>query len=188
MALSIATGPAAFLITRIGWSRQSKEFHYWIALPVAKLLLVLAIVSVSLLFALPGLLGIYVFGSLLLGLPFDASAWILLPLIPLGVLPLAGLGALLGIFAKSGEVANVFGNLLIIFVGNLSPVMLPLESLPVPLRITAQLMPTTYVADAFRAVLGGHQGTNIALDLLMLALFSVGLLAITYFRLEWRDA
>jgi ABC-2 type transport system permease protein len=188
MALSIATGPASFLITRIGWARQSKEFHYWTALPVAKLLLVLAIVSVSLLFALPGLLGIYVFGGLLLGLPFEASSWVLLPLIPLGVLPLAGFGALLGLFAKSGEVANVFSNLLVVFVGILSPVMLPLESLPVPLRIISQFMPTTYVADAFRAVLGGYQGTNIALDLIILALFSAILLTITYFRLEWRDA
>jgi ABC-2 type transport system permease protein len=188
MALSIATGPASFLITRIGWARQSKEFHYWTALPVAKLLLVLAIVSVSLLFALPGLLGIYVFGSLLLGLPFSGASWVLLPLIPLGVLPLAGLGALLGLFAKSGEIANIFSNLLIVFVGILSPVMLPLDSLPVPLRIISQFMPTTYVADAFRAVLGGYQGTNIALDLIILALFSATLLTITYFRLEWRDA
>jgi len=187
MALSLATGPAAFLATRIGWARQTKEFHYWTALPVAKLLLVLAIVSVALLFALPGLLGIYVFGSLLLGLPFQASSWVLLPLIPLAVLPLAGLGALLGLFAKSGEVANVFSNLLIIVVGVLSPVMLPLESLPVPLRITSQFIPTTYVADAFRAVLGGYQGTNIALDLILLALFSVVLLTITYFRLDWRN-
>ncbi len=187
MALSIATGPTTFLISKIGWARQSKEFHYWIALPVAKLLLVLAIVSVALLFALPGLLGIYVFGSLLLGLPFKASSWVLLPLIPLGVLPLAGLGALLGLFAKSGEVANVFSNLLIIFVGILSPVMVPLASLPVPLRIISQFMPITYVADAFRAVLGGYQGTNIALDLILLVLFSAVLLTITYFRLDWRN-
>lgn len=186
MALSIATGPASFLITRIGWTRQSKEFHYWVALPVAKLLLVLAIISVALLFALPGLLGIYVFGSLLLGLPFQASSWVLLPLIPLAVLPLAGLGALLGLFAKNGEVANIFSNLLIIVVSILSPVMLPFESLPVPLRITSLFMPTTYVADAFRAVLGG-QGTNLTFDLILLTLFSTVLLTITYFRLDWRN-
>ncbi len=187
MALSIATGPTAFLVTRIGWARQNKEFHYWIALPVAKLLLVLAIVSVALVFALPGLLGIYVFGNLLLGLPFSGTVWVLLPLIPLGVLPLAGLGTLLGISARDGETANILSNIMIVFVGVLSPVMLPLESLPEPLRILSLFMPTTYVADAFRAALGGYQGTNIALDLILLALFSAVFLTITYFRLDWRN-
>jgi ABC-2 type transport system permease protein len=186
MALSIATGPAAFLITRTGWARQNKEFHYWIALPVAKLLLMLAIVMVALLFALPGLLGIYVLGSLLLGLPFQASAWAIIPLIPLGVLPLTGLGALLGIAAPNGEIANTLSNVMVVFVGVLSPVVLPLESLPVPLRILSQFIPTTYVADAFRAVLGG-QGTHLALDLVILTLFSVIILTLTYFRLDWRN-
>jgi ABC-2 type transport system permease protein len=186
MALSIATGPVAFLVTRIGWARQNKEFHYWIALPVAKLLLVLAMVSVALLFALPGLLGIYVLGGLLFGFSFDASSWVLIPLIPLGVLPLTGLGALLGIAAPNGEIASILSNILVVFVGVLSPVMLPLESLPVPLRLLSQFMPTTYVADAFRAVLGG-QGTNLTFDLIILTLFSAVLLTITYFRLDWRN-
>jgi ABC-2 type transport system permease protein len=187
MALSIATGPATFLILKIGWAQRSKEFHYWIALPIPKLLLVLALVSIAQLFALPGQLGVYVFGNLLFGLPFSGAAWALVPLIPLGVLPLTGVGALLGLFARSGETASILSNCLIILVGVLSPVMLPLEALPVPLRILSQFMPTTYVADAFRAVLGG-QGTNLAFDLIILALFSAVLLTITYFRLDWRNA
>ncbi|TMC21730.1 MAG: ABC transporter permease [Chloroflexi bacterium] len=185
MAMSIATGPAAFLITKMGWARQVKEFEYWIALPVSKLLLVLAIILVALLFALPGILGIYVFGSLLLRLPFSGT-WSLILLIPLGVLPLTGVGALLGTIAPNGETSSVLSNVLILFVGVLSPVVLPLESLPVPLRILAQFMPTTYVADAFRAVLGG-QKTDLTFDLIILALFSAILLTSTYFRLDWRN-
>jgi ABC-2 type transport system permease protein len=186
IALSIATGPASFLISKIGWARQSKEYHYWIALPISKFLLVLSIVSVALVFALPGILGIYVLGSLFLGLSFSGM-WAFLLLIPLGVLPLTGVGALLGIIAPNGQTANVFSNLLIVIVGVLSPVMLPLESLPMPLRILSLFMPTTYVADAFRAVLGGH-GTNLPFDLIILILFSAVLLTITYFRLDWRNA
>lgn len=186
MALSIATGPASFLILKIGWAQRTKEFHYWIALPIPKLLLVLTMVSIAQLFALPGLLGVYLFGHLLFGLPFSGTAWALIPLLPLGVLPLTGVGALLGLSARRGETASILSNSLIIFVGVLSPVMLPLESLPVPLRILSQFMPTTYVADAFRAVLGG-QGTNLTSDLIILTLFSVILLTVTYFRLDWRN-
>ena len=63
MALSIVTGPASFIISKIGSARQTKAFHYWIALPIPKLTLILAIASVAQLFALPGLLGTYVLGS-----------------------------------------------------------------------------------------------------------------------------
>lgn len=185
LAMSIATGPAGFLIGKIGWARQSKEFDCWIALPISKLLLIFALISVALIFALPGILCIYVFGSLLIGLPFSGT-WALIPLIPLGALPLAGLGALLGILVPNGETAGVVANILILFIGVLSPVMLPLESLPVPLRIVAQFMPTTYVADAFRAVLGGP-GTYLTLDLIILVVFSAVLLTITYFRMDWRS-
>ncbi len=187
MALSITSGPMTFLINKIGWARQSKEFHYWIALPIAKLLLILAMVSVALVFALPGLVGVYVLTSLLFGLSFSGT-WALIPLIPLAVLPLAGVGALIGATARDGQVANVLSHIMLVFVSILSPVLLPLEALPVPLRIVAQFMPTTYIADAFRAAFGEYQGTNLAFDIIILALFSAGLLTFTYFRLDWRNS
>src|SRR5216110_733650 len=89
LAISIAFGPTSFLIQKIGWAKQFREFDYWVALPLPKLTLLFAIISVALLFALPGIAGIYVFGTLLYGLPFT-NILILLPLIPLGVLSLAG--------------------------------------------------------------------------------------------------
>ena len=187
MAISVALSPTAFLITKLGWARQSQEFDYWVALPLSKLMMLFALISVALLFALPGLVGTYVLTSLLFKLPFNASIWILIPLIPLGVLPLTGVGAMLGTFAPNGQVANILGNIVLLFVGILSPLMLPLEALPVPLRITSQFVPTTYVADAFRTVLKGDIGTNLLVDIIVLTLFSAVLLTLTYFRLDWRN-
>src|ERR1700733_928094 len=65
MATSIAFGPTNFLISKIGWAKQIQEFDYWVALPMAKFTLVFAITTVALMFALPGLIGIYVIGCLL---------------------------------------------------------------------------------------------------------------------------
>jgi ABC-2 type transport system permease protein len=185
MAASIAFGPTSFLISKIGWARQTGEFNYWIALPMPKLILVFAIISVALVFALPGLIGVYILGSLMLGLPLT-GAWALIPLLPLGVLPLAGLGTLLGTYAPDGQTANIFGNVLIIFIGFLSPMMLPPESLPVPLRIIANFVPTTYVADSFRMVISGNTGKNLIIDVVVLILFSIVLLTLSYKRLDWR--
>ena len=187
LALSVATGPTVFLITKLGWARQNQEFDYWIALPISKLILIFALISVALLFALPGLLGAYVFASLLFGLPFNASTWTLIPLVPLAVLPLTGVGAILGTFAPSGQVATILSNVVLLFAGILSPLMLPLEALPIPLRVISQFVPTTYVADAFRTVLRGDLGINLVYDIVILALFSVILLTFSYFRLNWRN-
>lgn len=186
MATSIAFGPMSFLITKLGWAKQSQEFDYWIALPIPKLALVFAIVTVALLFALPGLVSIYIFGSLLFGLSFT-NCLALVPLIPLSILPLAGLGALVGTYAPSGQLAGMYSNFLIIFIGFLSPMMIVPEALPLPLRIIARFIPTTYVADAFRIVISGQLGTNFLFDVFILVIFAILFLFVAYKRVNWRS-
>jgi ABC-2 type transport system permease protein len=185
MAMSIAFGPTTFLITKLGWARQSREFDYWIALPVPKLTVVIAIISMALIFALPGLLGSYLFGSLLLGLPLS-GAWALLFLIPLGVLPLAGVGALLGTLAPNGQTAGLMCNILLIVVGFLSPMFIPPDQLPRVLQITSLFIPTTYVADSFRSVLSAQFGTSFIFDIVVLVLCSALCLSLAHWKMEWR--
>lgn len=185
MAMSIAFGPTQFLITKLGWAKQTKEFEYWIALPVPKLNVILAIISVALLFALPGLVGSYVLGSLIFSLPFSGG-WALVVIIPLGILPLAGIGAFIGTIAPSGQTASLIGNLLIIFVGLLSPMLIPPDALPKPLQILSLFIPTTYVADAFRIALSGRMGVSFFLDVLFLVLISAVFLALVHWKLDWR--
>ncbi len=185
MTMSIAFGPTTFLISKLGWSRQNREFDYWIALPVPKLTVVIAIISTAVLFALPGMLGSYVLGSLLLGLPLT-GAWALLFLIPLGVLPLTGVGAFLGTLAPNGQTATLMCNMLIFVVGFLSPMFIPSGQLPRVLQITSLFIPTTYVADAFRAVLGANFGGNFVFDIIMLLLCSVVCLTLAHWKMEWR--
>jgi ABC-2 type transport system permease protein len=185
LTMSIAFGPTTFLISKLGWSRQNREFDYWIALPVPKLTVVLAIISTAACFALPGMLGSYILGSMLLGLPLT-GAWALLLLIPLGVLPLAGVGAFLGTVAPNGQTATLICNLLIFVVGFLSPMFIPSNQLPRVLQITCLFIPTTYVADAFRAVLSAQFGNNFTLDITVLLLCSVVCLALAHWKMEWR--
>lgn len=187
MATSIAFGPTFMLTNRIGWQRQNREFDYWATLPVPKLALIMAIISVALVFALPGLLGVYLFGSLLLDLPLRGG-WLLIPLVPLSAISLAGLGVFLGTYAKDGPTASILANILIIFVGFLSPLLIPIESLPAPLRFTSFLMPTTYAADAFRAVLSGTLGMNVVVDVVVLMLFLIVFTVLVHYKLDWRAA
>lgn len=188
LATGIIFGPTMMLVGKLGWGRQNREFDYWATLPLGKLTLILAFVFVYVLFALPGMIGIYVIGSLVLGVPFTAAGLWLLPLIPLGALPLVGLGAFIGTYAKDGQSANSIANMLMLFVSFLSPTMIPLEAMPAPLRAIAPFTPITYVADAFRAVLHGHFGTNFTYDVLMLLGFTAAFLLLVHRKLDWRAA
>jgi ABC-2 type transport system permease protein len=187
LVTSIIFGPTGMLINKLGWGRQSREFDYWAALPVAPLALILAIVFVSVLFTFPGLIGIFLIGASMLGIPLVRGI-ALLPLVPLGALSLVGLGAFMGSYAKNGQIANALSNLLLAFVTFLSPTLIPVEVLPAPLRFLAPFSPITYAADAFRAVMDGRIGTGLALDVLVLCLFSVGFLFLVHRKLDWRAA
>jgi ABC-2 type transport system permease protein len=186
LTTALAFGSLSTLIDKIGWSRQRHELDYWTTLPIPKLAFILALMSVCQLFALPGLLGAYLLGSIILAMP--PSGLIILPLLlllPLSSLPLAGLAAFLGSYAPNGPLANMIGNVMTIVIGFLSPMYLPLRALPLPLRILAQFMPLTYSADAFRSILNGS-GTNLLIDILILCIFALLFLLLVHHKLDWR--
>jgi ABC-2 type transport system permease protein len=187
LATAIVFGPTMMLAGKIGWGRQNREFDYWASLPLPKMVLILAIVSVSLVFALPGLAALYLLGRLMLGLPLGNGLW-LIPLVPLGALSLVGLGAFIGCYARDGQTANTLANLLMLFATFLSPTMIPVEAMPAPLRLVAPLTPITYAADAFRLVLNGKFGTGLAYDVLILLGFTSAFLWLVHRKLDWRAA
>ena len=185
MATAVAFGPAFLLINKIGAGRERHEFEYWSTLPMPRLVFVLALNLVALLLALPGLVGAYLLGAFLLGIPLAGGLPLLL-LIPLGALPLAGFGALLGSYASDAQIANVIGNILTIVVGFLSPMLVRPEQLPPVLRLLAFFVPTTYVADLFRAVLGGQTQLPPLLDLAIIVACSAISLFLIQRKMDWR--
>lgn len=185
MATAIAFGPLFLLINKIGQGRERHEFEYWATLPLPNLAFVFAAISVALVLSLPGLIGAYIIGMFLLNLSFSGNL-ILLALIPVGALPLAGLGAMLGSYAPDAQTAGVIGNIFVTVIGFLSPMFLTLTQLPPPLRIIALLIPTTYVADLFRSALGGHAEISAFVDMLVIVACSVGFLFIVHRKMDWR--
>jgi len=185
MATSIVYGPMHLLIVKMGWSRQTQQFDYWATLPVPRLMLILAMVFVYLLFAMPGLVTSYLVGCWLLHLPI-ANGLTLISVAPLAVISLTGLGAFLGSYAKDGQTASVYAQLVIGVVTFLTPTVVPPEVLPAPMRICGWIMPTTYVAAIFRAALEGRYDSEFVADLLILVGFSVGSLVLVQRKLDWR--
>lgn len=185
LALSIVLGPATFLISWLGLAMQNEEFHYWMMLPVSKTVVTLAILSVGVTCALPGLAGTYLLGVLFQGLPLS-NVWAMFLLALLSALSIAGLGALLGYSVPDTSAATIASNLLVMLVTFLSPIMMPASALPLPLHIISWAIPSTYAADAFRSVMAGQVGSNLIVDIVFLALSSVVLLSLAQWRLRWR--
>ncbi len=185
LTASLAFGPTSALIVKLGWSRQNREFDYWIMQPIPKLALILAIVSVALLFALPGLWVTYTIGSLLLHLP-PLGGFALLLLVPLVSFALSGLAAFLGSYAPSGQAATMIANIVTIIIGFLSPLFIPLQRFPLPVRVLAQLLPLIYAADAFRFVLNGQPGPGLAVDVGILLIYTFVSIFLVHMKLDWR--
>lgn len=187
LVTSIAYGPVMLLISRIGYGRQARSFDYWANLPVSPLTWVLAMSTVSLILSLPGLVAVYVAGSLMLGLSLVGGLAVI-PLVPLVTLSLTGIGAFLGAYAKNVQTANVMSNAVVGFVSFLSPIMIPLELMPLPLQWLARLIPTTYAAHGFRSALAGNFGPVLAYDILILVLLMAVSLILVHRKLDWRAA
>jgi ABC-2 type transport system permease protein len=186
LGASLAMGPALMLCARFGLARENNEFDYWASLPIPKVSLVLAMCTAHLLFSLPGVLTLGVLAMLFLevSLPGILAA---LALVPLAALTMAGVGAALGSRAPTAVAGNLIGNMLLAVTLFLSPLMSRLDAFPPFLRPVAFAVPTTYVADALRHVLGGTPTyLPIGVDLAVLAGLSGMTLVLAHRLLDWR--
>ncbi len=185
-AASVCMGPAIMLCARLGLAREHNEFDYWASLPIPKVSLVLALCTAHLLFSLPGVLAMGVLAVSFLGVG-PGGVLAALALAPLAALAMAGIGAFLGSRAPTAIVGNLIGNLLLAVVLFLSPLMSRLDAYPAFLRPVAYAVPATYVADAFRHVLGGEPTLlPFGADLAVLVGLAVVLLTLTHRLLDWR--
>ncbi|WP_156753753.1 ABC transporter permease [Actinokineospora pegani] len=155
-------------------------------LPVRRHLLVVATVAAFFALSLPSVVVTAALGALVLGVPLSLSPWAVLVL-PLCALPLAGIGAIVGITARTPEAAgsvSVLVSLVLVFLG---PVLIPASRLPGWVLATSHLSPATYAASAVRQVLAGPVTARLALDLAVLA----GVCALSLWwvgaRLPWRQ-
>ena len=178
-------GTVQFVSQDLAWSRQNNLLDYYAMLPISRLQLILAIVAVATITSVPGALVNLLLGTKILDV---AVVWhpLLVLVIGLAVLSMSGVGVMIGVYAKSGTHANLINNLVLIVVMFLSPTFVPIERLPVALRITARLLPTTYAADALRASLAGSMGKALP-ALIVLAVWAFATLWLAVHRMEWRD-
>ncbi|MGX1269389.1 ABC transporter permease [Streptomyces phaeoluteigriseus] len=159
-----------------GQLRASGGLDHYATLPVPPAAVVLGAAGAYASFTVPGTLVTAVFGSLLFGLPLT-HLWVLALVIPLSGAALAGLGAAFGLLAPRPELATVLGQLgmsAALLLG-----VLPPDRMPEPVRLTRDLLPSTYGVEALARTFRPHPDWAFVLgDLAVCAVVGVVSLAV----------
>ncbi len=183
VVLSVTITAIAMLAQQVAWMRQNRTFDYYHTLPVANSAVILAILVAYLIFALPGIAVVLTVGALFYGVHLVIS-WGLVPVILGTGVALSGIGALLGMASRDGELAGLTGNLVmmaVLFLG-----IIPASRLPLPLVALSDILPSTYGVRLLLHLLTGHATAVVWLvDGVMLLVFSA-LLFLAVERLSYR--
>ncbi|GHH42747.1 ABC transporter ATP-binding protein/permease [Lentzea cavernae] len=184
---SVATEGIATLAQRVGVVRTSGMLQYYVSLPISRTAFLAALVFSRLLLILPGLVTPIIAARLMYDADFVVSP-MLLVVLPLTCLALSAVGLAIGTVVESMDVIVVITNLLIFVLLLAAPVLIPPESLPLPLRLIGYLLPPTYAAEALRHALSGDLGGMFLVDVSVLLGMTVLGLAATSRWIRWRIA
>jgi ABC-2 type transport system permease protein len=193
-AAFLVTGAATQMIVTVGLvalpqnlaeAKQQGLLEYLFSLPISREAYLLALVTFTLVQALPAIAFAIALGAWRYDFPLELSPLVLL-VVPLGVLSLAGIGVAMAILSPHMQVTNIATQLIIFYVLFFAPVLLPREQLPEALQAIAAALPPTYVADGMRATVTELPGTHVWRALAMMALFGVGSLALTVMTVRRR--
>ncbi|MDQ1014252.1 ABC transporter ATP-binding protein/permease [Streptomyces afghaniensis] len=192
--LYIASGSGVFSIAalgttaiaqRIGAIKAEGSMMYYASLPISKVAFVTAFVAARLLLIAPGLVTSLLAVELLYDIQLTLSPTLLF-VYPLTVLPLAALGLVIGSLIDKIELISIVTYMLNFLLLLGAPLLIPMESLPLALRVISYAMPTSYGADAIRHSVTGDIDGTFALDVAVLAVASVASLWIADRALRWR--
>ncbi|WP_405593435.1 ABC transporter ATP-binding protein/permease [Streptomyces sp. NBC_01092] len=192
--LYIASGSGVFSIAalgttaiaqRIGAIKAEGSMMYYASLPISKVAFVTAFVAARLLLIAPGLVTSLLAVEALYDIELTLSPTLLF-VYPLTALPLAALGLVIGSLIDKIELISIVTYMLNFLLLLGAPLLIPMESLPLALRVISYVMPTSYGADAIRHSVTGDIDGMFALDVAILAVASVASLWIADRALRWR--
>ena len=186
IVLALMLGIMNNVQSHIIFMRFMGTLAYFGTLPVRKSALILAIVLAFFLMALPAVLLTAVVGSWLLDVPLHPSLWLLL-VVPICTVPLSGVGALIGLLARTQAEAGTISTLLTLVMLGVGSVIIPPDRLPPILQTVGRISPATYAASALRQALLGPVTPQLGLDLAFLLLLGSLAFWLVDRKMAWRQ-
>ena len=174
------------MISHFAYLKTAGSLDYFATLPVRKAVLILAASFAFFILFLPALVVVLAGGALILRLELQIHP-LAFVVVPLCALPLAGIGALMGVTFRTPEEASAAGRLLTILMLTVGPVLIPPDRLPDWLVWLGFLSPATYAASALRQVLLGPFGMRLLLDSVVLAACILISFWMVDRKMDWRE-
>ncbi len=174
------------LISHFSYMKVAGSLDYFATLPIRKAVLILAASTAFFILFLPSLVVVLAGGAWILGLKLHIHP-LAFVVIPLCALPLAGIGALLGVSFRTPEEASAVGRLLTILMLTIGPVLIPPDRLPDWLVWLGFLSPAAYAASALRQVLLGPLTSRLLLDSTVLAACVLISFWLVDRKMDWRE-
>lgn len=174
------------MTNHFAFMRVKGTLDFFATLPVRKGLLVLAASHSFLLLSLPAIAVTVFVGSLILSIPLTPHPLIIL-VIPLVALPLANIGALIGLITRTAEEAMAINRVLSLVMVGLGSVLIPPDNISMTMNNIGRVNPATYAASAIRQTLLGPIDTQeFLLDLLILCVFAGISSWLVAKKMKWR--
>ncbi|MCY3990958.1 MAG: ABC transporter permease [Caldilineaceae bacterium] len=174
------------MISHFSYMKMAGSLDYFATLPVRKTVLIFAASTAFFILFLPSLVVVLAGGAAILRLNLQIHP-LALVVVPLCALPLAGIGALMGVTFRTPEEASAMGRLLTILMLTVGPVLIPPDRLPDWLIWPGFLSPATYAASALRQVLLGPLTTRLLLDSAVLAVCILVSFWMVDRKMDWRE-
>ena len=187
LVLNLMFGNLDKVGSNFAYMRMVGTLNYFATLPIRRYVLVLATVLSFLVMSLPSLMITTLLGTLVLNLKLAPNVLLLL-VVPLVAIPLASLGALIGVSVSRPENVGSLSLLLTVVLTATGPVVIPPNRLPNWMLTLGQFSPATYAASGFRQALLGPVTPRIWLDLTVLALVSVIITWLVVRKMDWRQS
>lgn len=168
-------------------AKELGSFTYYISMPIAKLSLVLGLLTSALIQAIPGLISVYLAGNWLFGTwawpPGSVYLFVLLL-----CLSLSSIGIAIGVSCRSSLQASAVAILASFVLTFVTPVFFPAENMPELLRYLSYLTPATYGAHGIRLGLLNMPNDAWLRDVGGLLIFLLVSLYFVSRRLSWRES
>jgi ABC-2 type transport system permease protein len=183
LVMGLSFGGMLSLGQHLGYLKEMSAFDYYAALPISKAAFVAAITTRGTLLALPSAVVTALLAALVFGVSLSLLA---VPILLLSAYAMAGLGAVIGFWSPSAQVASLLTQVLQTVIIFFAPVYFPPEVLPDFLRVIAQIWPTTHAATALHATITGVTGAVLYASVALLLVFCLVSLVLIPLRLDWR--
>jgi len=168
----------------IGGLKMRRVFDYYASLPISKLSFIYGLNLNALLLCVPSSLLLVVISVLGFHHPVRDPLLFLVAFV-LGGFSLAGVGAMIGFYSRSGQIASNVTQIVDPILVFFAPVYMPEEALPLVLRYTSWFMPTRHVARLLRSSFGGATGGEWQSIAILVGFIIISVLLVHH-GLDWR--